>query len=98
MDRPTEQELLFTLLPSTGQGLRFARNQGKGAALRLGFASTSNPFIFVQDADLEYKCPGYRLMIAPLYDERADMVYGSRFFSAVHIEFFFIGTMWAIVF
>jgi glycosyltransferase involved in cell wall biosynthesis len=54
------------------------QNQGKGAALRLGFASTSSPYIFVQDADLEYDPQDYHLMIAPLLDGCADMVYRSR--------------------
>jgi glycosyltransferase involved in cell wall biosynthesis len=65
------------------------RNRGKGAALRLGFASASNPYVFVQDADLEYDPHDYHLMIEPLLDGRADMVYGSRFLGGPHRVLFF---------
>ncbi|HUA32871.1 MAG TPA: glycosyltransferase family 2 protein [Candidatus Binataceae bacterium] len=59
-------------------------NRGKGAALRLGFAAATNPYVFVQDADLEYDPRDYHLMIGPLLDGRADMVYGSRFLGGPH--------------
>ncbi|MGC1679172.1 MAG: glycosyltransferase family 2 protein [Candidatus Binataceae bacterium] len=61
-----------------------SHNKGKGAALRLGFAAAANPYVFVQDADLEYDPADYRLMIGPLLDGRADMVYGSRFLGGPH--------------
>ena len=64
-------------------------NRGKGAALRLGFAAARNPFVFVQDADLEYDPRDYGAMIIPLADGRADMVYGSRFLSGPHRVMFF---------
>ena len=66
-----------------------AKNRGKGAALRLGFAATSNQFVFVQDADLEYDPKDYHPMITPLLDGRADMVYGSRFLGGPHRVMFF---------
>lgn len=66
-----------------------AVNRGKGAALRLGFAAASNPFVFVQDADLEYDPQDYRVMIEPMLDGRADMVYGSRFLGGPHRVLFF---------
>jgi len=66
-----------------------SQNRGKGAALRLGFAAAINPYIFVQDADLEYDPRDYRLMIEPLLDGRADMVYGSRFLGGPHRVLFF---------
>jgi glycosyltransferase involved in cell wall biosynthesis len=61
-----------------------ARNKGKGAALRLGFAAATRPYVFVQDADLEYDPRDYHEMIEPLVDGRADMVYGSRFLGGPH--------------
>jgi glycosyltransferase involved in cell wall biosynthesis len=64
-------------------------NRGKGAALRLGFAAASNPYVFVQDADLEYDPRDYAAMIPPLLDGRADMVYGSRFIGGPHRVLFF---------
>src|ERR1700719_803434 len=64
-------------------------NRGKGAALRLGFAAATNPYVFVQDADLEYDPRDYAAMIGPMLDGRADMVYGSRFLSGPHRVMFF---------
>ena len=61
-----------------------AENKGKGAAVRLGFAAAQNPFVVVQDADLEYSPEDYRGLLAPLIDGRADMVYGSRFLAGPH--------------
>jgi glycosyltransferase involved in cell wall biosynthesis len=55
------------------------RNRGKGAALRRGFAEATAPFVIVQDADLEYDPGEYGLLLEPLLDGRADVVYGSRF-------------------
>lgn len=54
-------------------------NQGKGAALRRGFAEATQPFVIVQDADLEYDPAEYPELLNPLLDGRADVVYGSRF-------------------
>jgi glycosyltransferase involved in cell wall biosynthesis len=66
-----------------------ARNHGKGAALRLGFAAARNPFVIVQDADLEYDPHDYSRVLEPLLDGRADMVYGSRFLGGPHRVLFF---------
>jgi glycosyltransferase involved in cell wall biosynthesis len=59
-------------------------NRGKGAALRMGFAAARNPYVVVQDADLEYDPRDYRELLVPLLDGRADMVYGSRFLGGPH--------------
>jgi len=54
-------------------------NQGKGAAIRRGFAEATQPFVIVQDADLEYDPADYAQMMAPLLRGSADVVFGSRF-------------------
>lgn len=54
-------------------------NQGKGAALRRGFAEATGDIVLIQDADLEYDPADYPKLLAPLLDGRAEVVYGSRF-------------------
>ena len=59
--------------------LRHEVNQGKGAALRRGFAAAAGPYVVVQDADLEYDPADYAVLLEPLLSGAADVVYGSRF-------------------
>lgn len=55
------------------------KNSGKGAALRTGFDAVTGDFVIVQDADLEYDPQDYPRLLKPLLDDKADVVYGSRF-------------------
>jgi glycosyltransferase involved in cell wall biosynthesis len=55
----------------------------------MGFAAAKNTYVIVQDADLEYDPADYKLVLAPLLDGRADMVYGSRFLGGPHRVLFF---------
>jgi glycosyltransferase involved in cell wall biosynthesis len=54
-------------------------NQGKGAAIRAGIKQATGDYVIIQDADLEYDPQEYTKLLKPLLDDRADVVYGSRF-------------------
>jgi glycosyltransferase involved in cell wall biosynthesis len=57
------------------------RNRGKGAALRTGFRNATSEYVIVQDADLEYDPNEFGDLLPPILDDKADVVFGSRFLS-----------------
>ena len=72
-------ELLHTLEFQVDRIIYHSHNQGKGAALRSGFRAVTGDIVIVQDADLEYDPQEFSIVIAPILNGKADVVYGSRF-------------------
>ncbi|MFO0551976.1 MAG: glycosyltransferase family 2 protein [Polyangiaceae bacterium] len=83
------REILAKMTDSRIRVLFHEKNQGKGAALRTGFAAARGAIVLVQDADLEYDPSDYPQLLQPILDGLADVVIGSRFQGGPHRVLYF---------
>ena len=77
----TREILENEVKPLVSQVIYHEQNKGKGGALHTGFKAATGDAVIVQDADLEYDPNEYPLVVEPIFNGEADVVYGSRYLN-----------------
>ena len=83
------RELLQGMPPGEIRLVLHDVNRGKGAAIRTGVAHATGDIVLIQDADLEYDPRDYPLLLEPLLEDHADVVFGNRFHGGPHRVLYF---------
>ena len=78
----TREILRDRIVPRVAKVIYHSNNQGKGAALRSAIREATGDIVIIQDADLEYDPEQYPKVIGPILENKADVVYGSRFIGS----------------
>ena len=77
----TRERLQNDIAASVDKVIYHEKNRGKGAALRSGIGAATGEVVLIQDADLEYDPNEYPILLGPILDNKADVVFGSRFIT-----------------
>jgi glycosyltransferase involved in cell wall biosynthesis len=91
------REYLQDMVKSSGLGVEGAplkvffheQNRGKGAGIQTGIVQATGTIIVIQDADLEYDPEDFPVLLKPILDDRADVVFGNRFHGGAHRVLYF---------
>lgn len=81
-------KLLKTVKDKRVKVFTHKQNMGKGKAIQTGLAEVTGNYVLIQDADMEYDPVEIPLLLEPIQNERADIVFGSRFYGA-HTNMFY---------
>ena len=83
------RQVLQSMPPDEIRLVLHEANRGKGAAIRSGVAHATGDIVLIQDADLEYDPRDYPLLLEPILEDQADVVFGNRFHGGPHRVLYF---------
>jgi len=83
------RQVLQSMPPGEIRLVLHEANRGKGAAIRTGVAHATGDIVLIQDADLEYDPRDYPLLLEPILEDQADVVFGNRFHGGPHRVLYF---------